>query len=192
MYQFNSDDSSFHSDLHLLFNNTVQQQWLSICCCWTPDCFLSRTISVICFRDRTVQLYNSSYGLIFSHQTLSALSDNLQCCAVFSLEPLAQDPRRRDYGHALCKSVYPYSSPLFSHNQGLIIFLWLSLCCSSEQFTLLQTVLGLVAKFCFGVYSGEVKGCVLAPCVTFVCCWSIHKWLTLSLLTSYIYHVPHR
>jgi hypothetical protein len=34
-------------------------------------------------------------------------------CAVLSLEPLAQDPRKLDYGHALWKPVYPSSSPLF-------------------------------------------------------------------------------
>jgi hypothetical protein len=37
--------------------------------------------------------------------------------------------------------------------------------------------LGLVAKFCFGVYSGEAKGSVLALRVTFVCFWSFHLLL---------------
>jgi hypothetical protein len=41
-----------------------------------------------------------------------------------------------------------------------------------------------VAKFCFGVYSGEAKGSVLAPCVTLVCCWFIQP-----ALSSLIYFV---
>jgi hypothetical protein len=58
----------------------------------------------------------------------STSTDNSTHCAVFSLEPLAQDPSRRVCGHALCKPVYPSFSPLFCPNGGLIFFLWLSLC----------------------------------------------------------------
>jgi hypothetical protein len=52
---------------------------------------------------------------------------------------------------------------------------------SSEEFTLQTFGLALVAKFCLGVYPGEAKGSVLDLCVTFVCCWSFHVLLTLSL-----------
>jgi hypothetical protein len=46
-----------------------------------------------------------------------------------------------------------------------------------------NSVWGWWQKFSFGVYSGEAKGSVLAPFVTFVCCWSFHMLLTLILLT---------
>jgi hypothetical protein len=40
---------------------------------------------------------------------------------VFSLEPLAQYLSEWDYGHALCKPVYPSSSPMICPNHGLKI-----------------------------------------------------------------------
>jgi hypothetical protein len=46
-----------------------------------------------------------------------------------------------------------------------------------KEFTLLNFGLGLVAKFCLGVYSGEDKGSVLVPPITFVCCWSFYVLL---------------
>ena len=99
------------------------------------------------------------FGTIFrSHiqgLTLGYCSGRSSRCAVFSLEPLTQDP------------VYPSSSILSCPTRGLKlvlvedILLW-----SSEQFTWSILLLGLVAKFCFGEFSGAVKGF----CAGSVCC----------------------
>jgi hypothetical protein len=43
---------------------------------------------------------------------------------------------------------------------------------TSEEFPLQKFGLGPLAKFSFGVYSGEAKGSVPALFVTFVCFWS--------------------
>jgi hypothetical protein len=107
-----------------------------------------------------------------SHVTFTVKASST--CAVFSLEPLAQVPRKQDYGHAGCEPVYPSSSPLFCRNWGVKISCGDHSVWSPEEFTLLKFGLGLVAKFCFRVYSVKAKGSVLAPCVTFVCCGGYH------------------
>jgi hypothetical protein len=80
----------------------------------------------------------------------------------------------------------PLPLPCSALKRDLKIF-WSTLFWSSEEFTLLKFGMGLVAKFCFGVYSGEAKGSVLAPCITLVCCWSIHVLLRDIYIYIYLF-----
>jgi hypothetical protein len=79
-------------------------------------------------------------------------------CAVFSLEPLAQDPGNEIMDLSRVNRFIPLPlprSPLPGSKTGLIedTLVW-----SSEQFTFSKLRLELVTKFCSGEYSGAAKG----------------------------------
>jgi hypothetical protein len=95
-------------------------------------------------------------------------------CAVFRLEPLAQDPRDSEITDMSYVNLFtPLPLPCSALTEAWNFFVVITVVSSSEEFPLQ----GLVAKFSFGVYLGEAKGSVLAPCVTFVCFWSFHVLL---------------
>jgi hypothetical protein len=108
-------------------------------------------------------------------------------CHVWPRTPGSRPERERDYGHALRKHVYPSSSLLFCPEAWKFLVL-ITLVWSSEEFTLQKFGVGLVAKFSFGVYSGEAKGSVLDPRVTFVCFWSSHVLLRDRDIFFLFYH----
>ena len=85
---------------------------------------------------------------------------------MLSLEPLAQDPRNEIMN--LCRVnqftlflylVLPYPGPETCLVEGTLVWL-------SEQFTLPEFGLGLVAKCDSANTQARPKGSVLAPCVT--------------------------
>jgi hypothetical protein len=99
-------------------------------------------------------------------------------CAVFSLEPLAQDPRESEITDMRCVNLFtPRPLRCSALTEAWKFLVVITLVWSSEEFPSQKFGIGLVAKFSFGVYSGEAKGFVLAPCVTFVCFWSFHLLL---------------
>jgi hypothetical protein len=97
---------------------------------------------------------------------------------VFTLEPLAQDPRDSEITDMRFVNLFTRLRLLYSALTEASKFLVvITLVWSSEEFTLQNFGLGLVEKFYFGLYSGEAKGSVLAPCVRFVGFWSFHVLL---------------
>jgi hypothetical protein len=99
-------------------------------------------------------------------------------CPVFSLEPLAQDPKESEITDMRNVNLFtplPLSCSTLTEDWKFLVAI--TLVWSSEEYTLQKFGLGLVSKFSFGVYSGEAKGSVLAPCVTFVWVWSFHVLL---------------
>jgi hypothetical protein len=124
----------------------------------------------------------------------------VKCCAVFSLEPLAQDPRESKIMDMRFVNLFtPLPLPCSALTEAWQFLVVITLVWSSEESPLQKFSLGLVAKFSFGVYSGEAKGFVQAMCVTFVCFRSFHALLrergiffcctTKPALGSWIYFV---